>query len=84
MDQALQRTGMNRAIFAGSLSSALNQSAIPKNPDMLGHCRLTATELLIKLVQVFFALTEHLQNTDPHRMSDRFQQFGHVAGAICV
>jgi hypothetical protein len=74
MDQALQRTGMNRAIFAGSLSFALNQSAIPENPDVLRHHRLAAPELLIKLVQVFGTFLQHLQNSDPYRVGNGSEQ----------
>ncbi len=66
---------MNGAIFAGSFSFALNQSAIPENPYMLRHDRLTAPELLIKLMQIFVAFIQQLQNSDPYRVGNGSEQF---------
>jgi hypothetical protein len=70
----LQRPGVNCAIFAGSFSFALNQSAIPEDPDVLRHYRLAASELLIKLVQVFVTIIQHLQNSDPYRVGNGSEQ----------
>jgi hypothetical protein len=78
----LQRPGMNGAIFAGSGLPAFNQSAIPENPDVLGHDGLTAPDPLIKLMQIFVAFIQQLQNSDSHRMGDGPEQFGNPFGVL--
>jgi len=83
VNQTLKRTDVNCAIFAGAVFPAFDEPAVPEDTNVLGHRRLTATEFFVKLVQVFFALMEHLQNADPHRVGDRFQQLGNFQGFIC-
>jgi hypothetical protein len=63
--------------------AAFDAPAVPENPDVLGHRRLTAPELLIKLVQVFVTFIQQLQNADPRRVGDRFEPLGNFPEFVC-